>query len=112
MVSNAREDFPDPLSPVITVSVLRGTSTSMFFRLCWRAPRTVILLIAIWKEPGWPNLAVFARVGLPKILPGSPPEPKAMYRRNMDGHPLFVRLCPSRDVLRILVVNSGERQRG
>ena len=35
-----------------------------------------------------------------------------MYRRNLGRHPLFVRLCPGRDVLRILVVNSSERQRG
>src|SRR5580658_787451 len=40
MVSKASELFPDPLSPVITVKVLRGISTLMFFRLCWRAPCT------------------------------------------------------------------------
>src|ERR1039458_558673 len=42
MVSKASEDLPDPLSPVMTVRVLRGISTSMFFRLCWRAPCTVM----------------------------------------------------------------------
>src|SRR6476660_9888389 len=47
MVSKARDDLPEPLSPVITVNVLRGISTEMFFRLCWRAPRTVMLLIAM-----------------------------------------------------------------
>ena len=47
MVSNASDDFPEPLSPVITVSVFRGISTLMFFRLCWRAPRTVMFLMAI-----------------------------------------------------------------
>src|SRR5579859_3209533 len=47
MVSKASEDLPEPLRPVITVRVLRGISTEMFFRLCWRAPRTVILLIAM-----------------------------------------------------------------
>ena len=47
MVSKASDDLPDPLNPVITVSVLRGISTEMFFKLCWRAPRTVMLLIAI-----------------------------------------------------------------
>jgi hypothetical protein len=46
-VSKASDDLPDPLNPVITVSVLRGISTEMFFKLCWRAPRTVMLLIAI-----------------------------------------------------------------
>src|SRR5688500_17613555 len=39
MVSNASEDFPEPDSPVITVSLSRGIETSMFLRLCSRAPR-------------------------------------------------------------------------
>src|SRR5215831_17566499 len=47
MVSNASDDLPEPLSPVMTVKVLRGISTEMFFKLCWRAPRTVMLLIAM-----------------------------------------------------------------
>lgn len=42
MVSKASDDFPDPLNPVMTVKVLRGISTSMFFRLCCRAPCTVM----------------------------------------------------------------------
>src|SRR5262245_13323773 len=41
MVSNAREDLPEPESPVITVSVLRGIATVMSLRLCSRAPRTM-----------------------------------------------------------------------
>src|SRR5271170_2421558 len=45
MVSNASEDFPEPLKPVITVKVLRGISTSIFFKLCCRAPCTVMRLI-------------------------------------------------------------------
>jgi hypothetical protein len=48
MVSNASEDFPDPLSPVITVKAFRGMSTLMFFRLCCRAPRTEICVMAIF----------------------------------------------------------------
>src|SRR5271155_1340884 len=44
MVSKASDDFPDPLKPVITVKVLRGISTSIFFRLCCRAPCTVMRL--------------------------------------------------------------------
>src|SRR5579871_758065 len=44
MVSKASEDLPDPLNPVMTVKVLRGISTSIFFRLCWRAPCTVMRL--------------------------------------------------------------------
>ncbi len=35
----------------MTVNVLRGISTLMFFRLCIRAPCTVMLLImALWGE--------------------------------------------------------------
>src|SRR5215469_4042088 len=44
MVSKASEDLPDPERPVITVRVLRGISMLMFFRLCWRAPRTTSLV--------------------------------------------------------------------
>src|SRR6266849_10783478 len=44
MVSKASDDFPDPLSPVMTVNVFRGISTSMFLRLCCRAPCTVMRL--------------------------------------------------------------------
>src|SRR5258705_13803516 len=47
MVSKASEDLPDPDSPVITTRLSRGKSTSMFFRLCSRAPRTESVLPAI-----------------------------------------------------------------
>src|SRR5579875_2048355 len=57
MVSKASDDFPDPLRPVMTVRLLRGISTSMFLRLCCRAPRTVI------------------RSSKPSILPYSRPRP-------------------------------------
>src|SRR5579885_1222366 len=42
MVSKASELLPDPDSPVMTVNVFRGISTSIFFKLCCRAPCTVI----------------------------------------------------------------------
>src|ERR1700741_2348838 len=42
MVSNASEDLPDPDTPVMTTNLLRGTTTSMFLRLCSRAPRMTI----------------------------------------------------------------------
>src|SRR3954464_14915151 len=42
MVSKASEDWPEPDSPVRTMSWLRGRSTSTFLRLWTRAPRTVI----------------------------------------------------------------------
>src|SRR5690349_4165717 len=40
MVSNAREDLPEPLGPVITTRRSRGSDTLTFLRLCCRAPRT------------------------------------------------------------------------
>src|SRR5713226_4677189 len=44
MVSKARDDLPEPERPVMTVRLLRGISRLMFFRLCWRAPRTTSLV--------------------------------------------------------------------
>src|SRR6476659_5788495 len=40
MVSKASDDFPEPDSPVNTISSSRGISRSTFLRLCSRAPRT------------------------------------------------------------------------
>jgi len=42
MVSNASDDLPDPETPVMTTNLLRGTTTSMFLRLCSRAPRMMM----------------------------------------------------------------------
>src|SRR3989304_5019649 len=42
MVSKASEDFPDPEMPGGTTNLSRGISTVTFFRLCSRAPRTMI----------------------------------------------------------------------
>src|SRR6476659_11484331 len=36
------ELFPEPATPVTTTSTPNGMSTSMFFKLCVRAPRTFI----------------------------------------------------------------------
>src|SRR3954468_17991059 len=47
MVSNASDDFPEPDRPVITTSLSRGISTSMFLRLCSRAPLMTIFFIAM-----------------------------------------------------------------
>src|SRR5258708_40153375 len=52
MVSKAREDLPEPESPVTTVRVLRGMLTSRLRRLCWRAPRTVMCVMpmeVVWR---------------------------------------------------------------
>src|SRR5581483_11885047 len=87
IVSKAREDLPDPLRPVITVRVLRGISTSMFLRLCWRAPRTEILVIGMQSE-------------------------RAMTFRNVDGFPRNGGKWGCAALLRILFVNRNHRQRG
>src|SRR4029077_17821316 len=59
MVSNAREDLPEPETPVTTVRVLWPIEKSMFFRLWTRAPRTTMLSVDIWKRdrcnPGGPR---------------------------------------------------------
>src|SRR5262245_25674555 len=43
-VSKASDDLPDPLTPVTTISLSRGISTSTFFRLFSRAPRISIVV--------------------------------------------------------------------
>src|SRR3972149_1270956 len=61
MVSKAREDLPEPETPVMTTSLSRGISTSMFLRLCSRAPRTMMELSAI-PPPEWFSLTYHYRV--------------------------------------------------
>src|SRR5262245_63349193 len=41
------ELFPDPEAPVTHTNCPSGTSTRMFFRLLWRAPRTTIDLVLL-----------------------------------------------------------------
>ena len=42
-MSNAKDDLPLPLKPVITTSLSRGISTVIFFKLCCLAPLTINL---------------------------------------------------------------------
>ena len=42
ITSNAKLDFPEPDSPVITINLFLGISKSMFFRLCILAPLILI----------------------------------------------------------------------
>src|SRR3954467_191691 len=42
MVSKASDDFPDPLTPVVMMRAPTGRDTSIFLRLCVRAPRMTI----------------------------------------------------------------------
>ena len=48
MVSKANELLPEPESPVMTMRLSRGNSTLTFFKLCSRAPRTMILSFLIF----------------------------------------------------------------
>ena len=41
-VSKAKEDFPEPETPVMTMSFLLGMDTSIFLRLCILAPDIVM----------------------------------------------------------------------
>jgi hypothetical protein len=51
MVSKARDDLPDPDSPVMTIRLLRGRSRSTFLRLCSRAPRMVMDFSSVMSPP-------------------------------------------------------------
>src|SRR3954471_24220819 len=50
MVSNASDDFPEPLKPVITTSLSRGIESVRFFRLCSRAPPILMKSLATGHE--------------------------------------------------------------
>ena len=52
MVSKASEDLPDPDSPVMTVRLFLGISTSTLRRLCSRAPRTLIFSMKVPNSVG------------------------------------------------------------
>jgi hypothetical protein len=45
MVSKAKEDLPEPESPVMTTSLFLGMSMFKFFKLWTRAPRTTIFSV-------------------------------------------------------------------
>src|SRR5216683_4722533 len=53
-VSKAREDLPEPETPVITVTRSWGMSTETFFRLFCRAP-------SIRSQTGWDIRAILLR---------------------------------------------------
>src|SRR5262245_17198001 len=65
MVSKASEDLPEPDRPVITTSRSRGMSTSMFLRLCSRAPRIAIMRPS---ETRASETRGSARRGSPRVL--------------------------------------------
>src|SRR5258708_11038925 len=60
-VSNAREDFPLPESPVKTTSLFLGISKSRFLRLCSRAPLIVILSIKNQKHSIIAEISIYGK---------------------------------------------------
>src|SRR5262249_13854141 len=52
------DDLPEPDRPVITTRLSRGSSTSTFFRLCSRAPRTTIFWpLMLPRNSSWSGVA-------------------------------------------------------
>src|SRR5450759_4047697 len=50
MVSNASDDLPEPLMPVITIILFRGRSSFTSFRLCSRAPLIFSSSLFTWQQ--------------------------------------------------------------
>src|SRR5688572_6296842 len=65
MVSKASDDLPEPLRPVMTTSLSRGISSVRFFRLCSRAPPSLIqsFAISICESLAHINLQAYGRPG-------------------------------------------------
>src|SRR6266404_4743535 len=61
IVSNASEDFPEPLTPLTTVMALCGISTETFFRLWTRAPRTHSVSWFSWPGAASEKVSCFAK---------------------------------------------------
>src|SRR5437868_1833800 len=63
MVSKARDDLPDPETPVTTVRELWGISKSIFFKLWTRAPRSTMVSVEIFWAVRSPGSALMATRG-------------------------------------------------
>src|SRR4029077_15093202 len=87
MVSNARDDLPDPDKPVMTTRLSRGMSTSIFFRLCSRAPRTRMNCMGLGREGDGMTIASGGRTAPPQVGGGDRAEGD---RRSLDRR--FVRI--------------------
>src|SRR6516225_4849269 len=71
MVSKASDDLPEPDKPVKTISVSRGSTTSMFLRLCSRAPRTTIVsLIGVQRSVATHRERTFVRHSVRRLETG------------------------------------------
>src|SRR6185503_2579772 len=92
MVSNARDDLPEPEGPVMTVKARRGMSSEIPLRLCCRAPRIRITSFTrrnVLREPRAPR----ADGGIHITSPGAKRAcPAALLRSGRGRQPAAVRL--------------------
>src|SRR5881396_7801 len=100
MVSNASEDLPEPLKPVMTTSLSRGMESVRFLRLCSRAPPILMNSLAIKLRMLRPNQSITVleegpkanrlrnRVGrkahLDKVKKDGPPLPSPLLLRREE----------------------------
>src|SRR5258707_6230684 len=104
MVSKAREDLPEPETPVTTVSALCGISKSTFLRLCTRAPRTTMLSLSATFAffSALSDTAIFDPIFSPLVLS---PRLRASWRD--FSHVAFDRLpqaCPANEAESFIVI--------
>src|SRR4029450_704076 len=103
LVSNARDDFPDPDSPVNTIRALRGRSRLTFLRLCSRAPRMTRRSVAVRVVSSWSGGSAtdsrFPIVGT-GVTPGVPRPFVADNARTPAAHSGPARLRSRRDAER------------
>lgn len=69
IVSKARDDFPDPESPVITMKAFFGRSIETFFRLFTRAPLIEMLCNEFFGGMSAARLTKNGRRGKPRGRP-------------------------------------------
>src|SRR3990172_3070861 len=109
MVSKASEDFPDPEMPVSTTNLSRGISTVTFFRLCSRAPRTMMRSSGMLFSA--PPTRHPAGAAPPPPVHAAPPGPAAPAARREErlaqSPPQFLHLVAQRRRLLELQVGGG-----
>src|ERR1700753_319522 len=122
MVPKASEDLPEPETPVKTTRASRGMSTSMFRRLCSRAPRTCTMRslgkFVFNRTLCWVGCTLLEKTQPPVTPPClDPGEPKAHWvKRNDDGDPKQLHHGqPKTKALRVQVrgaAHRGNRMKG
>src|ERR1041384_4531946 len=108
IVSKASDDLPDPDTPVMTTNLLRGTTTSMFLRLCSLAPR--MTMDSMWSDPNAASLAQCSRL---RLVEGSDPNaaPDGVNRPEGDGQSVRRRrqcYCRQRVAMSLPIVEGSD----